>query len=114
MEQFHAWDRWLTLQGHVVYSVAGPTKRDWEVTDEQRVTLNLVYLAKIEESDAILIIDRPFVPKDVEGGDLRNGLQAVSYIGKGMEREREWARIRGKTVYYVGGECWLALRREWD
>lgn len=91
--QFHEWDEKLTLAGHVVYSLAiypssKEGNKDW-YTEEQKQTLDLVHLAKIEESDAIVVLNVPAT--DYEEG----------YIGFSTRREIEWAKIRLKQVYYL-------------
>ena len=81
----------LTLQGHSVYSVSAfghADKHEW--TEEQKTTLDLVHFAKIEDSDAIYVIDR-------ENSALWGG---VSYIGFSTKREIEWAKMRGKIIMY--------------
>ena len=86
-QQFHEWNEKLSLVGHVVYGLAVyPSSKDnnknWYST-AQKQTLDLVHLAKIDNSDAIVVIN-------VDG-----------YISDSTRREIEWARVRGKTVYYV-------------
>src|SRR5260221_14621420 len=86
-DQFHSWDEKLTLAGHVVYSLAiypsskGGVK-DW-MDEKTKILLDLIHLAKIEESDAIVV------------------LNVGSYVGDSTRREIEWARIRGKQVFYL-------------
>jgi hypothetical protein len=85
--EYHAWDERLTLAGHVVYSLAvypsskGGNK-DW-YDDEIKTTLDLAHLAKIEESDAIVVVN------------VRN------YIGDSTRREIAWATMRGKLRFYI-------------
>ena len=77
----------LTLAGHVVYSVAmwsHGDKIDPSPAEKQR--LDLVHLMKINASDAIFVLD-------VDG-----------YIGESTKREIEWARLRGKLVYYLSSD----------
>ena len=76
----------LSLAGHIVYSmVALPSQKggnkDWCTADEKE-TLDLIHLSKIEESDIVVVVD-------VDG-----------YIGESTEREIKWAKIREKGVYY--------------
>jgi len=84
--EFHKWNRQLTLGGNVVYTMAvfpsTMNNKDW-YTPKQKELLDLVHLAKIEESAAIFVLD-------VDG-----------YIGESTSREIEWARVRGKIVYYL-------------
>jgi hypothetical protein len=99
---FFAWDKALTTMGHIVYSLgAFPAveNKDREskgyLTDEQKEIFDLVYYAKIEESDAILV------------------LNPGNYIGESCRREIAWARIRNKKVYWLKapvlgpGEAWI-------
>jgi hypothetical protein len=86
-QEFHEWNEKLTLTGHVVYGLAvypsfHDGNKDWYGI-EQKQTLDLVHLAKIDNSDAIVVIN-------VNG-----------YIGESTRREIEWARVRAKTVYYT-------------
>ncbi len=59
-EQFHAWNEALTLAGHVVLSLgvfpSNKPDREW-YTPEQKEALDLVHLAKIELSDAIILLN---------------------------------------------------------
>jgi hypothetical protein len=56
--------------------------KDW-YTPAQKQTLDLLHLSKIEESEAIFVVN--------VGG----------YIGESTRREMEWAQIRCKTVYTI-------------
>jgi hypothetical protein len=56
--------------------------KDW-YTPKQKQTLDLIHLSKIEESDAIFVVD--------VGG----------YVGESTAREIEWAEIRGKSVFML-------------
>lgn len=84
-DQFHEWNKRLTLAGFVVLDLAvypsymGGIK-DW-YTDAHKITLDLAHLAKIELSDAILVINPD------------------GYIGDSTKREIEWARHRRKEVW---------------
>lgn len=85
--EFEAWNEALTLAGHIVYSLAVlPSfhngEKSW-YTDAQKQTLDLAHLAKIEESNAIVVLD-------VNG-----------YIGESTKREIEWAEMRGKTIWRI-------------
>lgn len=86
-QEFQEWNEKLTFAGHVVHSLAvlpsfhGGDK-NW-YTPAQKQTLDLAHLAKIEESDAIFVLD--------VGG----------YIGDSTRREIEWAHIRNKIVYFL-------------
>jgi hypothetical protein len=77
----------LGLAGHTPYCmVVLPSQKggnkDW-YTPHEKMILDLIHLAKIEESDAIAVVN--------VGG----------YIGESTAREIAWARIRGKIVYYL-------------
>jgi hypothetical protein len=75
----------LTLAGHVVYSVASfneSGKSDGEKDD----VYDLVHLLKIQNSDAIFVVDR-----DAEFD--------TPYIGKSTAKEIKWAKMTGKPVY---------------
>lgn len=87
---FFAWDKALTTMGHIVYSLgAFPNveQKDREsqayLADEQKEIFDLVYYAKIEESDAILVIN------------------PGNYIGESLRREITWARIRNKLIFWL-------------
>jgi hypothetical protein len=86
-QHFVEWNEKLTLAGHIVYSLAimpsskGGNK-DW-YTEDQKELLDLAHLGKIEESDAIVVLN-------VEG-----------YYGTSTNREINWARLRGKHVYWL-------------
>lgn len=82
-QEFHRLAKELTLAGHVLYSLsvfpsfAGA--KNW-YSEDQKTILDLVHLAKIDESDAVMVID-------VDG-----------YIGESTRREIAWAKIRGKKI----------------
>ncbi len=85
--EFHEYNEKLTLAGHVVYGLAAyPSKhsnnKDW-YTEEQKQTLDLIHFAKIDNSDAIVILNL-------------NG-----YIGFSTRREIEYARIKEKKEFYI-------------
>ena len=82
-----AWMEWnarLTLQGHVVYSVAMWSHNvRVEPTEEQKKLLDQVHIAKIDNSDAVFVLD--------VGG----------YIGESTKREIAHAEATGKPVHYL-------------
>ena len=85
--EINYWHERLAFQGHTVYCmVVMPSQKegnkDW-YTPEQKMVLDLLHLSKIEESDAIFVVD-------VDG-----------YIGESTKREIKWAEIRGKEVFYA-------------
>lgn len=106
MEQYHTWNKWLALNGHVVYSVATSVKGDFQPSDNEKETLDLVHLAKIEESDAILVINCLRLP-DQQKYSFNEECIAEwfalieSYIGESTNREIKWACIRSKARYYT-------------
>jgi hypothetical protein len=83
----HEFDRWnarLTLQGHLVYSIAVPVHQTGiEVSPQEKRVLDEVHLAKIAESDEILVLD-------VDG-----------YVGESTRREIAFARQHGKRVRFL-------------
>lgn len=82
--EYEALNRQLSLEGNVVYSVAFFGHADnVPLTKEQKETLDRVHKAKIDNSDAIFVID-------VEG-----------YIGESTRSEIEHAERTGKTVKYL-------------
>lgn len=85
MDQFHEANVSLTLAGHVVYSVATSTKRDFQPTEEQKLVLDMVHLRKIEESEAIMVV-----------GYREDG---STYLGESTTREIAFARAMEKEVF---------------
>lgn len=89
--QFHEWNHKLAVAGHTVYSLSlfGREATDEGkignklVTETEKITLDLVHLDKIMNSDAIVVID-------VDG-----------YTGFSTKREIQWARMQGKHVYWI-------------
>ena len=102
IEQFHSWNRYLTLLGHVVYSVSTSVKHDYGPTEKEKTTLDLVHLAKIEESEYILVITSRAEPEELVPDDANPRVDAiVPYIGESTAREIQWAHIREKVVFYT-------------
>jgi len=83
MEAFGDWNVILTKAGHVVYTVAQSSHGAHEPNAEEKRRFDLVHLAKIDASDAIVVLN-------VDG-----------YIGESTLREIEWARLRRKDVYWL-------------
>ena len=83
---WHEANKQLGLAGHISFalmtypSVEGG--KSW-YTDAQKWTLDLAHLAKIEESDAVLM------------------LNVDDYLGESSLRELEWARMRGKMIFWL-------------
>ena len=96
MDQFNVWNRYLTKLGHIVYSVSMPTTSAEmrQPPEEIKITLDLVHLAKIEESDAIVVITSKRLPG--EELDPFN-----TYIGESTAKEIQWANIRAKGVMFT-------------
>lgn len=83
MKEFHEMNVLLTLKGHVVYSVATSVKGDFQPTPEQKELLDLVHLKKIDNSDAIFVIDKD------------------EYIGDSTRKEIAWAELSKKLIFYL-------------
>ena len=74
----------LTLAGHIVYSVASFIHSEENtITEEQKKKLDLIHLKKINESDAIVV------------------LNVDNYIGESTGKEIEWAKINDKIIFYL-------------
>lgn len=85
IDRFNELNRLLTLQGHLVYSVATvSTAANGELPDEDKEILDLVHLRKIQESDVVVVI-----------GALEDGSY---YLGKSTRRELRWAMMNEKEV----------------
>lgn len=83
MDEWHEWNGKLSMAGHIVYSLALFQRDFHDQTEGPKVMLDLVHLAKIEESDAIFV------------------LNVDDYIGESTKRELAWARIRQKKVIWL-------------
>lgn len=83
---WHEVNKQLGLAGHICFSMMTfPSiegDRLW-YTPEQKWSLDLAHLAKIEESDGVVMLN-------VEG-----------YLGESSLRELEWARLRNKKVIWL-------------
>lgn len=91
MDSFHKYNKHLTLAGHVIFSVSTSVKGDWKPTEDEKRTLDLIHLAKIDASDAVFVIDREF------------GLtgKPETYIGDSTLNEIRYAAIKEKQIYYA-------------
>lgn len=93
-KEFKEWNKNLTLAGHVVYSLACyPSDnggKDWYDQDQKSI-LDIMHLAKIDNSEAIVVINENF------------------YIGESTKREIIYARYRGKEIFYTSNTCTLDL-----
>jgi hypothetical protein len=86
-ELWHEWNKKLGLMGHISYSLMTfPSVengvKSW-YTENQKELLDLAHLAKIEESDAILVLNKD------------------NYIGDSTRREINWAKLRGKKIFWL-------------
>lgn len=91
MDRYHAANKILTLQGHLVYSVSTVTSKAADTathpnyTEAEKLLLDCVHLNKILASEAIVVIG------------WRN--QDDDYIGESTRREVIWAGLHGKVIY---------------
>ncbi|AFU88018.1 hypothetical protein CcrColossus_gp148 [Caulobacter phage CcrColossus] len=93
-DAFNHANRVLSKAGHIVYSVASFGHHEDDMTDEDKIILDLVHFRKIVESDAILVV----------GGDgltmHESEISAFAhYIGFSTRREIAWAKMWGKPIY---------------
>lgn len=83
---WHEANKQLGLAGHICYSVMTfPSiegAKSW-YSEEQKWTLDLAHLAKIEESDGVVM------------------LNIEHYLGESSLRELQWARMRHKGIYWT-------------
>jgi hypothetical protein len=83
---WHEWNKRLGLLGHISYSLmtfpSVEGSKSW-YTEGEKETLDLAHLAKIEESDAILVLNKD------------------GYIGESTHREIKWAGLRHKRIYWL-------------
>ena len=91
-KEFESWNGKLGLAGHVVYSLscfgreAADLGKDEAMplfSEEEKIILDLVHLRKIQESEAIVVIN------------------PGSYIGFSTKREIMWAIMLNKLVYVL-------------
>lgn len=91
-DHFQSWNAKLGLKGHCVFNLSmfgreatdsGKPDENTVVSEAEKITLDLVHLAKIDVSDAVFI------------------LNVDKYIGFSTRREIEWARMRGKQVIWL-------------
>lgn len=86
-QQFHEWNEKLTLAGHVVYALAAYPSlhggdKNW-YNEEQKMILDQAHFAKIDNSDAIVVLN-------VDG-----------YVGASTTNEIRWARMKSKTIFWL-------------
>ena len=82
-DAFLEWDRRLSLEGHVVYSVSCFGHSGDELTGQEKAVLDRVHMLKIDNSDEIFVLD--------VGG----------YIGASTRREIEYAKLVGRKIRYL-------------
>ena len=83
-EAFEYWNAQLTLAGNIVYSIAllpHHSNVRGELTVAEKERLDAIHLRKIDNSDAIFVVD--------VGG----------YLGESTRREIDYALQHGKQVY---------------
>lgn len=90
MTGYHDLNRLLTLAGYVVYTVAMVNSAERgtagpNIPAEDKETLDLVHLLKIQESDAVCLVTNK------EG-----------YVGNSTRREIKWAAMSNKQFYKPG------------
>jgi hypothetical protein len=100
--EWHSYNKKLGLAGHISYSLmtfpSVEGDKSW-YTDDEKENLDLAHLAKIEESDAILVLNI---------GD---------YIGDSTRREIKWAKLREKLIFVAeipGPENENLLGEQWQ
>jgi len=83
---WHEANKQLGLAGHICFSLMTFPSieggKSW-YTPEQKWALDLAHLAKIEESAGVVM------------------LNIDHYLGESSLRELQWARLRGKRVYWT-------------
>lgn len=88
---FHEWNHKLAVAGHTVYSLslfgreASDANKDDKktITEAEKITLDLVHLDKILNSDAIVVIN------------------PNNYVGFSTASEIQWARMKDKLVFWL-------------
>ena len=85
-KHWHEANKQLGLAGHISFSLmtfpSVEGSKSW-YTEDQKWTLDLAHLAKIEESDAVVMLN-------IDG-----------YLGESSLRELKWARMRNKPIYWA-------------
>lgn len=89
--EFHNWNHKLAIAGHTVYSLSLFGREETDIgkegnktiTEQDKITLDLIHLDKIMNSDAIVVID------------------VDEYTGFSTKREIQWARIQHKKVFWI-------------
>lgn len=89
--QFEEWNHKLALAGHTVYSLSLFAREATDegkegnpiITEAEKITLDLIHLNKILNSDGIVVIN------------------VKDYTGFSTKREIQWARIQRKKVFWL-------------
>lgn len=85
--EFELWNRRLSTAGFLVYSVSCFGHSGDRLTEEEKDRLDRVHLAKIDASNAIVVIN------------------PGNYIGESTRNEIDYARRSGKAVYFAYSGC---------
>ena len=80
--EYEEMNKVLSKRGHVVYSVSCFMHSGDTLTDEEKITLDLVHLKKILYSDFIFVIDKD------------------EYVGESTRKEIQWAELNEKGILY--------------
>jgi hypothetical protein len=84
IELYNKLNRELSLDGHIVYSVATTTTGNHVgLTAEEKEILDLVHLRKISESEAVVVVT-----------------DETRYVGASTSRELKWAQMNDKLVFW--------------
>lgn len=79
---YDATNKKLTLDGHIVYSIATVSTADGsELPEAQKMVLDLVHLRKMQESDACVLVT-----------------DETGYFGFSTKREMIWAQMIGLPI----------------
>lgn len=94
-------NRELSIKGHTVISVATFVHQPGEeLTEDEKIKLDLVHLNKILMCDAIYIVGTFERASPIVGFSP----STRSYIGESTKREICWASMNGKKVYAQSGD----------
>jgi hypothetical protein len=101
MPQYIEANRQLTLQGHIVYTVAtistSSAESKSDITEADKQILDLVHLRKIQESDGVVLVT------DESG-----------YVGFSTRRELQWAQMNGIRIYQRIKDVGTCIHELWD
>ena len=85
-EAFEYWNKKLSLEGNVVYSVSCFGHSGDNLTYSQKELLDKVHFSKIDNSDEIFVLD-------VDG-----------YIGESTNNEILYAKLQGKRITFLSSK----------